>query len=218
MRVGVVRAPFGIPPDAEVTSVLGPVLSSLSESRIADLRDVDLPVPLPRAIFEAMWVTGRGLGFRDLVRDHADVMDPGLARLTPLAEAYSLSDYYAALTARRAFNTALFRCLDEWDLLLMPTMPITAIAADAEVPEGGEADAPLPWITWTPYTYPFNITGQPAISIPCGLGQGRMPVGLQIIGPWAHDERVLAFAQLCEGVLAASNEITVAPRRTGQVS
>jgi aspartyl-tRNA(Asn)/glutamyl-tRNA(Gln) amidotransferase subunit A len=105
----------------------------------------------------------------------------------------------------------LFRLLDDWDLLLMPTMPITAFAADAEVPDGGEIDAPLPWITWTPYTYPFNITGQPAISVPCGLGAGRMPVGLQIVGPWAQDVRVLRFAQMCEDALAPANELRVAP-------
>ena len=80
----------------------------------------------------------------------------------------------------------------------MPTMPITAFAAEAEVPPGGEAQAPLPWITWTPYTYPFNISGQPAVSVPCGLTPAGLPVGLQIVGPWAHDERVLAFASRCE--------------------
>ena len=70
-------------------------------------------------------------------------------------------------------------------------------------------------MTWTPYTYPFNITGQPAVTVPCGLGTGRMPVGLQIVGPWAHDERVLAFAELCEEIIARTNKATVAPRPCG---
>src|SRR5437879_6470980 len=82
--------------------------------------------------------------------------------------------------------------------LVRPTMPLTALAADAEVPLGGEADAKLPWVTWTPYTYPFNLTGQPAISIPCGFDPGGLPVGLQVVGPWGHDERVLDFAWACE--------------------
>jgi len=97
------------------------------------------------------------------------------------------------------------------DLLVMPTMPLTAFAADAEVPPGGEADAKLPWITWTPYTYPFNITGQPAISIPCGFAPDGMPVGLQVVGPWGHDERVLRFAQQCERALSLTAAERVAP-------
>jgi aspartyl-tRNA(Asn)/glutamyl-tRNA(Gln) amidotransferase subunit A len=153
-------------------------------------------------------VTGRGLGFADLIRRHGDIMDPGLTRLLPLAERYSLADYYRALEARREFNARLFGVLREWDLLLMPTMPGTAFAAEAEVPPGGEIGAALPWITWTPYTYPFNITGQPAITVPCGRTDGALPAGLQIVGPWAHDARVLDFAQACERAL---EPIRVAP-------
>jgi aspartyl-tRNA(Asn)/glutamyl-tRNA(Gln) amidotransferase subunit A len=130
-------------------------------------------------------------------------MDPGLVRLGALAAQYSLADYLEVLTMRRAFNAAMFAFLEQWDLAIMPTMPLTAFAADAEVPEGGEADAPLPWITWTPYTYAFNITGQPAVTIPCGRADDGLPVGLQIVGPWARDARVLDFAEACERALAA---------------
>ncbi|WP_281690471.1 amidase [Pseudonocardia thermophila] len=211
LRVGIVRAPFGIDPEEDVAAAVGRALDALVAAGGADYAETTLPTELPRAVFEVLWVTGRGLGFRDLAREHADVMDPGLVRLGPLAEAYDLPAFYAAMTARREFNSAMAHVLDEWDLLVMPTMPITAFAADAEVPPGGEADAPLPWITWTPYTYPFNITGQPAITLPTGLGRGGMPVGAQIVGPWAHDERVLEFAVHAQRVLASTNERTVAP-------
>ena len=211
LRVGVVRAPFGISPDTETDAVFSPALAMVQSAGIADFEDIELPAQLPSEVFEALWVTGRGLGFRDLILEHADIMDPGLVRLEQLASAYGLSEFYSALTRRREFNAALFRVLDDWDLLLMPTMPITAFAAEAEVPDGGQTDVPLPWITWTPYTYPFNITGQPAISIPCGLGAGKMPVGLQIVGPWAQDARVLRFARMCEDALAPMNELRVAP-------
>ena len=75
----------------------------------------------------------------------------------------------------------------------------------------GARDAPLPWITWTPYTYAFNLTGQPAISIPCARGGETMPVGLQIVGPWGRDGRVLAFAERCERILQPFNQPPVAP-------
>jgi aspartyl-tRNA(Asn)/glutamyl-tRNA(Gln) amidotransferase subunit A len=209
LRVGVLREPFGVAPDPDVAAVFGRTCDRLRSAGLAELEAVaDLGAPLPREVFEAMWVTGRGLGFADLIRRHGDVMDPGLTRLLPLAERYSLADYYRALEARREFNARLFGVLREWDLLLMPTMPVTAFAAEAEVPPGGEIGAALPWITWTPYTYPFNITGQPAITVPCGLTDGGLPVGLQIVGPWAHDARVLDFAQACERAL---EPIRVAP-------
>ena len=61
---------------------------------------------------------------------------------------------------------------------------------------------PLPWIGWTPFTYPFNLSGQPAISIPCGFTAGGIPVGLQVVGPWGHDDLVLAVAKQFEACLA----------------
>jgi aspartyl-tRNA(Asn)/glutamyl-tRNA(Gln) amidotransferase subunit A len=211
LRVGVLHEPFGIAPDAAVATVFGRACQLISAAGLAELADVaSLDAPLPRDIFEAMWVTGRGLGFADLIRDHGDVMDPGLARLLPLAREYSLARYYQALEARRAFNTKLFALFGPWDLLVMPTMPGTAFAAEAEVPPGGEAGAPLPWITWTPYTYPFNISGQPAITVPCGLAAGGLPAGLQVVGPWAHDLQVLDFAEACERALASLNPVRVA--------
>jgi aspartyl-tRNA(Asn)/glutamyl-tRNA(Gln) amidotransferase subunit A len=212
LRVGVLREPFGIAPDAAVATVFGRACQLISAADVAELADVaSLDAPLPRDIFEAMWVTGRGLGFADLIRRHGDVMDPGLARLLPLAQEYSLARYYQALEARRAFNTKLFALFGPWDLLVMPTMPGTAFAAEAEVPPGGEAGAPLPWITWTPYTYPFNISGQPAITVPCGLAADGLPAGLQVVGPWAHDLQVLDFAEACERALAPLNPVRVAP-------
>ena len=118
---------------------------------------------------------------------------------------------YAVLGAGPSFPSAVFALFSDLDLLVMPTMPLTAFAASDEVPRGGEADAKLPWITWTPYTYPFNITGQPAISIPCGFAPDGMPVGLQVVGPWGHDDRVLSFASRCERALSLTAAERVAP-------
>jgi aspartyl-tRNA(Asn)/glutamyl-tRNA(Gln) amidotransferase subunit A len=201
-----------------VDLVVKTALEELRSAGIADLVEAELAMPVPREVFEALWVTGRGLGFAELIRAQGDVMDPGLARLLGLAEQYSLADYYAAIDARRAFSAAVFALFERVDLLVMPTLPGTAFAAEAEVPAGGEADAKLPWITWTPYTYPFNITGQPAISIPCGFDPEGLPVGLQVVGPWGHDERVLDFAEPCERALTGVVTTRVAPRLTPKES
>jgi aspartyl-tRNA(Asn)/glutamyl-tRNA(Gln) amidotransferase subunit A len=212
LRVGVITHPFGIIPSDAVAGVLATAVTALRAANAADLTGLDLALPVPREVFEAMWVTGRGLGFASLIREQGEVMDPGLARLLGLAEQYTLAGYYAAVDARRTFSAAVFALFDQVDLLVMPTMPDTAFAAESEVPVGGEAGAKLPWITWTPYTYPFNITGQPAISIPCGIDPAGLPVGLQVVGPWGHDERVLGFAGECERALAGLVTARTAPR------
>ena len=56
------------------------------------------------------------------------------------------------------------------------------------------------WVDWTPFTYPFNLTGQPAASIPCGLTEAGLPVGLQIVGPHFADAQVLQAAAAFEAV------------------
>lgn len=210
-RVGVIREPFGVAPSAEVADTFEAAVELLGRAEVADLQEISLDRAAPAEIFDALWVTGRGLGFAEVVRQHRDIMDPALARLGELAGDYSLADFFAIMQQRRAFNEWAFGLFNHWDLLLMPTMPLTAFAADAEVPAGGQSDAALPWTTWTPYTYPFNISGQPAISIPVGLAPGRLPVGVQIVGPWAADLQVLAFASACEAALVSMNETRVAP-------
>ncbi len=216
LRVGVVRNPFGVPVlsgvDLAVETAVGALRAALPTIGIADLAGAELAMPVPREVFEAMWVTGRGAGYGDVIRARGEVMDPGLVRLLGLAQEYSLAGYYAAMAARRAFCADVFALFEQVDLLVLPTMPLTALAADAEVPLGGEADAKLPWVTWTPYTYPFNLTGQPAISVPCGFDPGGLPVGLQVVGPWGHDERVLDFARVCERALSGVLTARVAPR------
>jgi aspartyl-tRNA(Asn)/glutamyl-tRNA(Gln) amidotransferase subunit A len=75
-----------------------------------------------------------------------------------------------------------------YDLLLTPTLPIPAFAAGREAPGEGR------WTSWTPFTYPFNLTQQPAASVPCGFTADGLPIGLQIVGPRHADATVLAAA------------------------
>ncbi len=115
------RAPFGIAPDATVAPVFEDALAGAAVRGIAEFAEAELPAALPRDVFEALWVTGRGLGFQHLFDEHAAIMDPGLVRLGGLADGYSLADYQAALGRRRAFNAAMFAFLEQWDLVVMPT-------------------------------------------------------------------------------------------------
>ena len=68
----------------------------------------------------------------------------------------------------------------DYDLLLTPTLPLAAFDAGKEV---ADLLREKRWTDWTPFTYPFNLTQQPAASIPCGLTKDGLPVGLHIVGP-----------------------------------
>jgi aspartyl-tRNA(Asn)/glutamyl-tRNA(Gln) amidotransferase subunit A len=82
-----------------------------------------------------------------------------------------------------------------YDLLLTPTLPITAFPKGADVPPGWHSSD---WTSWTPYSYPFNLTQQPAITVPCGLSSGGLPIGLQLVGPMFADALVLRAAHAYE--------------------
>jgi aspartyl-tRNA(Asn)/glutamyl-tRNA(Gln) amidotransferase subunit A len=204
LRIGVIESPFEIAPERGVATVFSAAIERIQRDVVASYDDGATLGPLPRDIFETLWVTGRGLGFKEQFDRHAAIMDPGLVRVGALAKEYDLSRLVRAIEQRRTFVSAVCALFDRFDLLVMPTMPLTAFAADAEVPDGGEASAPLPWITWTPYTYPFNLTGQPAISVPCGVAADGLPVGLQVVGAWGEDELVLDFAERIERALMGS--------------
>jgi aspartyl-tRNA(Asn)/glutamyl-tRNA(Gln) amidotransferase subunit A len=84
-----------------------------------------------------------------------------------------------------------------YDLLVTPTLPLTAFEAGVEVPKGSGFRR---WTGWTPFTYPFNLTQQPAASVPAGVTADGRPVGLQVVGPRHSDDLVLAVCRLLEAV------------------
>jgi aspartyl-tRNA(Asn)/glutamyl-tRNA(Gln) amidotransferase subunit A len=123
-------------------------------------------------------------------------LDPGFAKMAEDGRAVSLADYLAAVTARQDLAIALERFHEKYDLLLTPQMPILALEAGRVTPaDGSYGDN---WINWSPYTYPFNLTQQPAASVPCGFSSDGLPIGLQIVGPSRHDHRVLRAARAFE--------------------
>jgi aspartyl-tRNA(Asn)/glutamyl-tRNA(Gln) amidotransferase subunit A len=123
-------------------------------------------------------------------------MDPGFLAMAELGKNYSLADYLAAYTARQDLAIAMARFHEKYDLLLTPQMPIPALEASRVTPaDGSYGDN---WLNWSPYTYPFNLTQQPAASVPCGFSSDGLPIGLQIVGPARCDHLVLRAARAFE--------------------
>jgi aspartyl-tRNA(Asn)/glutamyl-tRNA(Gln) amidotransferase subunit A len=81
---------------------------------------------------------------------------------------------------------------EQYDVLVTPTLPITAFPVGQDVPDGS---ASPDWTDWTPYTYPFNLTQQPALTVPCGFTTAGLPVGLQIVCNRHADSLTLRVGQ-----------------------
>ncbi len=60
------------------------------------------------------------------------------------------------------------------------------------------------WTEWSPFTYPFNMTGQPVASVPCGFDRDGLPIGMQLIAPWFRDDLVLAVSHAYQKVASLS--------------
>jgi aspartyl-tRNA(Asn)/glutamyl-tRNA(Gln) amidotransferase subunit A len=128
-----------------------------------------------------------------------DLLDPGLRRVVEAGLKLRGVDFANALAARHEFWEQVRRVYERFDLLLSPTLavPPFAVGQDDADPLAGERLGPL---QWTRFTYAFNLTGQPAASVPAGWTKAGLPVGLQIIGDRYADLLVLQAARAWEQV------------------
>src|SRR5205807_10614697 len=110
---------------------------------------------------------------------------------------------HRALLARTTFYDAVRAFFDRYDLLLTPQMPVGAWSVEPG-PDEGVAEIggePTPsMFDRLSFTYPFNLTGQPAASVPCGFTSAGLPVGLQSVGRWHADGQVLRAAACLEAL------------------
>jgi len=145
--------------------------------------------------FTVHWYAGAANLFSRIPEDAKEQIDPGLREVAAIGASYSLQEYLNAVAEREQLGVTLNRFHQDYDLLLTPTLPIPAFEAGHEYPKnfGNER-----WINWTPFSCPFNLTQQPAASVPCGLTSNGLPVGLQIIGRRYDDRLVLQAARAFE--------------------
>ncbi|MDQ7246331.1 amidase [Dongia sedimenti] len=149
------------------------------------------------ATFQYHWFVGAALQLRGLTPAQRRLLDPGFAHIAEQGSRLTAVDYAAAVKAREALGSKMLAFFQNWDLLLTPTMPLAAFAAGIDYPPQADRGQ---WNDWTPFTYPFNLTRQPAASVPCGFTKGGLPAGLQIVGPVLGDQRVLRAARAFEQV------------------
>jgi aspartyl-tRNA(Asn)/glutamyl-tRNA(Gln) amidotransferase subunit A len=156
---------------------------------------VDPPGGDPSAIFRTLWWSGAAAALGDLPEEQKAKLDPGLRHMTEEGMAISKKDYLAAMLARGTYGSGLRQFMEKFDFLVTPQLATTAFDVGKLSPLGDDGRA---WMTWTPYTVPFNLTQQPAASVPCGFSSDGLPVGLQIVGRMFDDAGVLAASYAYE--------------------
>jgi aspartyl-tRNA(Asn)/glutamyl-tRNA(Gln) amidotransferase subunit A len=137
-----------------------------------------------------------GLLHETLDRNRKD-MGRTMVRSLDEVQAFSLKDLVEAQKLRTRLNRVLWELFETYDLLLTPTMPTEAFAAKGPPP--AEIDGhPIPLLWAVAFTYPFNLSGHPAASVPAGLTESGLPAGLQIVGPHHREDLVLQTAYAYE--------------------
>jgi aspartyl-tRNA(Asn)/glutamyl-tRNA(Gln) amidotransferase subunit A len=165
-----------------------------------DVVDPDIGDPVD--VLETLWFAGAGFALAPIGREDRAKMDPGLVACAERGARIPASDYIDALLFRRAeLARRMARFHERYDLLATPQMPTGALPFGSDVPPpgfGGVEDWGEAWTDWSPFTYPFNITQQPALSLPCGLTPDGLPIGLQLVGPLGADGLVLRAGRAFE--------------------
>jgi aspartyl-tRNA(Asn)/glutamyl-tRNA(Gln) amidotransferase subunit A len=151
--------------------------------------------------FEQTFLIGLQAGLAARVGPHMAKFGDRVA--TSLRESIERGAHWSAVDWVNALGqrTAMYRRVQAWlrrfDFLISPTLSRPALAVDHDPFEpitiGGEKAGSIRG-AWYPYLWPFNLSGHPAVSLPCGWSSDGLPIGLQIVGPWYGDRRVLALA------------------------
>jgi len=147
----------------------------------------------PDPIFRTHWFSGAAFLLKGIPKEKHGLIDPGLRDVAAQGEKITAHELMDAQMKRGALGAHMNLFHRDFDLLVTPTLSVPAFDAGKEFPEGVKR-----WIDWTPFSFPFNLTQQPAASIPCGLTPAGLPVGLHIVGPRYADALVLRASRAFE--------------------
>jgi aspartyl-tRNA(Asn)/glutamyl-tRNA(Gln) amidotransferase subunit A len=131
------------------------------------------------------------------LEEYRDKMDPGLVACIESAESQSATDYLRMRERKHAYIADIHSLFESIDLLITPAVSVAAFPADRLMPEHWPQHE-WDWLSWAEFSYPFNMSGNPAAIVPVGFTADGLPVGLQIVGRRFEDSTVLKAARFFE--------------------
>jgi aspartyl-tRNA(Asn)/glutamyl-tRNA(Gln) amidotransferase subunit A len=163
----------------------------------ASVEKVDPGFEDPLDITTGLWFVGAWTVWNTLTAAQQAVTDPDFKAEAEIGAQLSALDIQRLHLRRGALGSHMRQFMQRYDLLLTPAVSIPAFEAKAA---GHSPMNPEAMLGWTPFSYPFNLTQQPACSMPCGLTSAGLPMGLQLVGPMFGDALVLRAARAYEMV------------------
>ena len=161
----------------------------------AHVEQVDPGFSDPLDTMITLWSVALALAVAPLSEEQRALVDPPVLEIAARGAAHTAVEYRQAERAREALGRHMQRFHERYDLLITPQLPLTAFEAGHEVPPGSGMTR---WWEWSPFTYPFNLTQQPAASLPCGFTENGLPVAAQVVGAKFADATVLRACRAFE--------------------
>jgi Asp-tRNA(Asn)/Glu-tRNA(Gln) amidotransferase A subunit family amidase len=179
-----------------------PEVLEVTEHAVRALENLGVSVDLveevladPVELWNAEFFAGAGTRLKDALQNSRELLDPAVADVLDGALGATVGDYYEKVFARYELRERVRRFFERYDLLLTPTLPVPAFEAGVNVPpELPDRNV----VSWVYYTYPFNLTGNPAASVPCGFTAEGLPVGLQVVAGTNREADVLRLSAAFE--------------------
>jgi aspartyl-tRNA(Asn)/glutamyl-tRNA(Gln) amidotransferase subunit A len=150
-------------------------------------------------LFMAEFIGGCSARLGTMVEERPYDIDPMLLKLVLAFREGSAPRYTELLQRRYTLREEMRQVFERWDVLLSPMTPSTALRIGQRAPEGYEN-----YRLWTFFAYPFNLTGQPAATLPCGFSSSGLPIGLQIIVPPQREALLIELLRHFEQVLCCN--------------
>jgi aspartyl-tRNA(Asn)/glutamyl-tRNA(Gln) amidotransferase subunit A len=169
------------------------VLQSLG----AHVEQVDPGFEDPLEITTGLWFLGALSVWNGLSAEQQALADPDFKAEAVMGQKLSAMDVQQLNSKRGVLGSHMRQFMQKYDLLVTPSVAVPAFDAR---PAGQQTMTPEAMLGWTPFSYPFNLTQQPASTIPCGLTKDGLPIGLQFVGRMFDDAMVLRASRAYESV------------------
>jgi Asp-tRNA(Asn)/Glu-tRNA(Gln) amidotransferase A subunit family amidase len=181
-------------PTAEVAAIAGKA-AQVFEGLGCSVELVETVFDDPIDLWMAEFYAGVGTRLKRTLNEQRELLDPAVAAVLDKALDSTIDEYYGRVFARYDFREKVRQFFDKYDLLLTPTTPTVAFDLGRDVPielDGANI------VSWVAYTYPINLCGLPAASVPCGFSHSGLPVGLHIVAKALGETDILRAAAAFE--------------------
>ncbi|WGW11676.1 amidase [Saxibacter everestensis] len=182
--------------EPEVLSIVREALTDIGST--ADVEEVGIDLSPAALAYSILVPFKRAIETGNRLDEWADRMDPEVVDYIRLGQKMGVDDVRTGLRARSAVYVETERVLGEYDFIVTPTLSVPAFEIGLTGPSVIDGVPTTSFRDWFPYTYPFNLSGHPAVSVPAGFTADGLPVGIQIVGKRFSDRAVLALARVIE--------------------